>query len=437
VIAYLSLVAALVQETSPVPKFLVGEGSALVIDEPEFVSAGSVSWFDLSPDGRFVLFLRGPDLSRGLLAFLVTGKWPDESPPEFTVAVWNGENGSVKELVREKGRPLFANAVWTTDPKIAIFSFATYDPSGNPIEVHMRADLTKGSMSKLSLPPGVYTWTASPRGGTMVAYGYGAIESGGGKVEMKPGLRVFDLAGKQLSWMPWPEDRQLPSQSAWTEDGSLLMFRVHEPGRGIRRTKTYVFDPARSKLVESEEPLTALKAQDPTYRTLVERFRIQSGGQTEWVPALWLMSSSHPDARVLVATEIDSEAKWSDKGLVAAYVSRGSLWTSRAYRIPQERYEEWVAGRERTQALMAAKAIGLAVFLYASDHGDWIPSADQWRSATEKYLQEPADPRFVYTFKGARIDQVAEPHSTEVGHIVVRGGRAVVYVDGSTRFIRD
>ncbi|MCW5939689.1 MAG: hypothetical protein KF884_00810 [Fimbriimonadaceae bacterium] len=437
VIALVSLVLAGAQEASAAPRFLVDAARVLVIDQPELVSAGRVFWFDLSPDGRFALLLRERDRSREFVAFLSSGKEPNDVADESILAVWDAESGQVKELAREMGRPLFANAVWTTDPKIAVITLANHDRSGNPMAFHLRADLIKGSTTKLSLPPGQYTWTANPKGGSMVAYGYGAIESGGGPVEMKPGLRVFDLAGKQLSWTPWPEDRQIPSESAWTEDGTRLMFRVPDPGRGIQRTRTYVFDPANPRVIETEEALTARKTQEPEYLTLVERIKAQSGGQTEWVPALWLVCSSQQDARALVATEVESEAKWSDKGLVAAFVSRGSLWATRAHRIPRERYEEWVAGQERTQALMAAKAMGLAVFSYASDHEDWIPNSDQWRSAVEKYLQGPADPRFVYTFKGGRLDQVAEPHATEVGHIVIRNGKVVLYVDGSARFVKD
>ncbi|MBI1333990.1 MAG: hypothetical protein GC165_14045 [Armatimonadetes bacterium] len=82
-----------------------------------------------------------------------------------------------------------------------------------------------------------------------------------------------------------------------------------------------------------------------------------------------------------------------------------------------------------------AKQMGLASLILAADNDDVLPGAKEWKDKVLPYIKDiDLANRFNYTFKGGSIN-VEDPAKTELGFIMGPGGRAVVYLDGNTKWI--
>lgn len=89
-------------------------------------------------------------------------------------------------------------------------------------------------------------------------------------------------------------------------------------------------------------------------------------------------------------------------------------------------------------AVSRAKQIGTAIVMWASDHDDRMPSPSEFPEALTPYARDMSIFQgFVYTNTFSHLSGPDEPAKTEMGYIRVRGGRAVVYMDSSVRFIPD
>lgn len=115
------------------------------------------------------------------------------------------------------------------------------------------------------------------------------------------------------------------------------------------------------------------------------------------------------------------------------------LWGNGAYvrtlvKVDRKAYEASVLETERQRAMTAAKNVGLAMSMYAADADDAYPLNDQ-KASVGPYIRDLAMlESFVYTYAGGNPGGSG---TTEIGYVAGPGGRAVVYADGSVKWVPD
>lgn len=89
----------------------------------------------------------------------------------------------------------------------------------------------------------------------------------------------------------------------------------------------------------------------------------------------------------------------------------------------------------KKELLNRAKQMGTAFAIYAADNEDTLPGAEGWEAKIRPYIKNDEMMKgFNYTFRGGDMN-VDNPAKTEMGFLMGPGGRAVVYMDGSARWI--
>jgi hypothetical protein len=89
----------------------------------------------------------------------------------------------------------------------------------------------------------------------------------------------------------------------------------------------------------------------------------------------------------------------------------------------------------KKELLNRAKQMGTAFAIFAADNDDILPGAEGWEAKIRPYIKNDEIMKgFNYTFRGGDMN-VDNPAKTEMGFLMGPGGRAVVYMDGSARWI--
>ena len=89
------------------------------------------------------------------------------------------------------------------------------------------------------------------------------------------------------------------------------------------------------------------------------------------------------------------------------------------------------AQAQQASILSSAKQIGLALSLYAQDHGDAYPNEGELEGALAPYLKQiwMLD-GFHFSVSGRKEATIGNPAETEAGWIMGPTGRVILYVDG-------
>jgi hypothetical protein len=169
-----------------------------------------------------------------------------------------------------------------------------------------------------------------------------------------------------------------------------------------------------------------------------EPFMLKAGETGLMIRPLWLMGKEMSEKpRALISRSV--EGGWlSESGDTVYYKTDGALWSVAIGSMPKEMYLEARAAAERSMLLSNAKQVGLAALMYASDMDDVLPGGGNFQQDLMPYLKnETVMKNFVYTFAGGGLAGVDKPAETELGHVLGPGGRAVVYIDGHAKWIKD
>jgi len=90
----------------------------------------------------------------------------------------------------------------------------------------------------------------------------------------------------------------------------------------------------------------------------------------------------------------------------------------------------------RQKLLKKAKTVGIALMLYAADWDDVMPGQENWQTDVLPYTKDAELLKeFNYTFRGGNIAEIKNPESIEMGFVLGPNGRAVVYLDGHTKWV--
>lgn len=128
----------------------------------------------------------------------------------------------------------------------------------------------------------------------------------------------------------------------------------------------------------------------------------------------------------------------SPTGDSVLYISQECAFIRHLLKVPRQMMLDSILAAQKAVAVSNSKQAALAVLMYASDHNDRYPDAEQFRDGAMPYLKN-ADilNSFVYTYAGGPITDIASPADTEIGYVPGPGGRAVAYADGHVRWIKD
>ncbi len=122
-----------------------------------------------------------------------------------------------------------------------------------------------------------------------------------------------------------------------------------------------------------------------------------------------------------------------------AYVSQGMVFVRPMAEMPLAAYLEAKEAADRTKLVSNAKQVATGMMIYAADNDDNLPSNQgKWQDGLIPYLKDRSlMDGFVMVFKGGNMLKVEDPANTILGYIPGKGGRAVAYVDGHVKWIKD
>ena len=146
---------------------------------------------------------------------------------------------------------------------------------------------------------------------------------------------------------------------------------------------------------------------------------------------LWLESvANSPQPRALVCGDsTGGQLLAGESGVL--YQSQGALWVAPLLKLERKEYAALSAQAQQASVLSSAKQIGLALSLYAQDHGDAYPNEGELESALAPYLKQiwMLD-GFHFSVSGRKEATIGNPAETEAGWIMGPTGRVILYVDG-------
>ena len=132
------------------------------------------------------------------------------------------------------------------------------------------------------------------------------------------------------------------------------------------------------------------------------------------------------------------EVEFSSKMDFVVYQDSGALLLREIKPINRSVAEKLALEEAKKKLLSKAKQVGLGFLIYAADCDDILPGPEGWEVKIFPYVKSrDLMNDFNYTFRGGDVNLVKDPSSTELGFVVGPGGRAVVYLDGSAKWIQD
>lgn len=118
------------------------------------------------------------------------------------------------------------------------------------------------------------------------------------------------------------------------------------------------------------------------------------------------------------------------------YLDSGSLLLREIQSIDLKKAMKAADEAARQLLLSQVKQVGTALIIFGADNDDLLPKPEDWENQVKPYLRDASLLKnFNYTFKGGDTTSIQNPNQVEMGFILGVGGRAVVYVDGSARWI--
>ena len=120
------------------------------------------------------------------------------------------------------------------------------------------------------------------------------------------------------------------------------------------------------------------------------------------------------------------------------YQDAGSLLIREIQPIDPDAARKLAMTELKKKLLNKVKQVGLGFLIYATDADDNLPGQEGWEAKLGPYMKDKNLMKdFNYLLKGGNLNSFEDPASTELGFIVGPGGRAVVYIDGRAKWIKD
>lgn len=433
--------------------FVLTGTKAYYVGEPRQISSGELQWRTCSPKGRYVVFTEVPIGGRLGPRFeaMILGK--PQVPVVPRLMVWDARSGASKEVtgLPAKSMAVIDQTAWSADGQSALF--VVHVPSSDPdaqgeiAEQVFRVDLAQARAQAVTQPlkPGDFNLRviASPTKPIYVVTYQSIIETTQGRPRSKSVMSAYDGNGKPLKNAEFEAPGMLFPSEQWTADGNYVLVKQVSRSRFEPQQKetTYVFDPLRGTSTPTKETFALYKPEEPDQELqLTFGSALAKAAKETWNGgSLWVYSPSAKEQGIcLVAVEADPGAEILADKTDIVFSVRTRLYACELSAVDKQVYLRAKTAAERTAALNEVKQIGTALHIFAADSNDRFPDPSSFRDSVLPYCRnEKLLDGFVYTFKGGSLLNVENPSGTEVGYKNVQGGRAVVYADGSARFVPD
>ncbi|MFZ4507503.1 MAG: hypothetical protein ACOYON_07380 [Fimbriimonas sp.] len=213
----------------------------------------------------------------------------------------------------------------------------------------------------------------------------------------------------------------------WGRDGSYQFDElVVRPNGAIEKAKSADF--------------VGYEAAEKEPKLRIQQMPLTSSSTSLPVDAvgLWMASSDKKAPPVCITTDGTMGSMAPDLSAVA-YVSKGMAVVRGIVSMPADLFAKAQQAALIASLMSDAKQLALGLILHASDNDDkMLGQGSDWRTAIDPYMKNSGlGQNFVLTFAGGDLSKVESPATTVLGYIDGPGGRAVAYVDGHVKWIKN
>ena len=427
-------------------------GDKVAILRPaELAVPGRVVKYAWSGDGKNLMAFR-QDTVKSNTDWLKSMKTMDDrmisneltQPDGLTVEGWSYRKDTrvAAKIFRASSstwRPTSVDAVPKSD---AFIVSGMENGDGSPGDFGSYFISSTGKVQVLSGPnDGIAETSPSPVTG-LVAYWVGEYRSGG-FVNCRAGLIGPQGVVKQ---MPMPEGFV---GLYWLSDGVTVGAQIVRRVAGGIRNENNTVDWDRQSLTPikdlTKEAARALaNTPDPVPLTMPAQPSMEI---EQWTDSVTFGKKTSAIVGTVLASEKESGFIAADVSQITvspnfdavAFVAHGSLFVRQIVMVDKAEFTRWKEKLEREEAIMAAKQVGLALIMLSADYDDKLPSnSADWQKMASPYLKnKDAIGRFVYQFRGGSATDVKEPSKEVMGYVPGPGGRAVTYMDGHVKWVKN
>lgn len=427
--------------TPDLGRMVLTEKQAVLLPAAELVAGWNVERAAWSPSGQYILASRNHFTVRSLTPEL----------PDFrqSLVLWDSREQKSSEVWKVTVAPNRAPQFeWLAsgDVAYALVQYRPPQPIGQqpqqtpsePRQWLLRIDARRTVMKPLFSVPEYASLHVSPREPLAIVFS-----------DQDRLIRVLRADGTTLRQVPFPMGMSLVLPR-WSNDGtrflttSVAVRDEKNPRDPAAKAADYALDLRTGQLVRQA---TREQPQDPEapanvageLRLRRTRSVVREGSIQRPISPLWLESTEKDtESRALIAPDAEW-AQLSPRGDAALFISDGSAFVIPFISLPKEAYIQAREAALRTVAISNGKQLGLAAHIYAQEHDEQLPGADQ---PVAQLLREYAKADalyegFVYTFPGGKLADVAEPSKTLLGYVMGPGGRAEIFVDGHVVWKKD
>lgn len=294
-----------------------------------------------------------------------------------------------------------------------------------------RASLDSGKLETVIQQTAQWTVTPAPAGSAAL------IVDG----EVKNGRRqVLTYANGSVDELTLPPAMRVAHGT--THKGRLALENLSETG-----SKVMIVDPASGKLTETTEPddqispsqtyfwPTAINARTP--RGLVPTFwlrvseyvlRPNAPGAEEKIYSKHMPSSDYMMA--MIGADVRASVIGPKRSMLV-YWNRDNLLAREIKSIRQEDFLGQYAAWEEKKLSDQVKQVGAAMQVYSQDADDFLPPLANTLDMLSPYTKDPGILEgFRYAMNGQNLSALDNKAGTELGRVLGRSGRAIVYADG-------
>lgn len=424
--------AALPAHAAPMnaESFVVTENEALLITPARAVVTGIVKSAAWSADGRYVLALSG----QLPYAFEIA---PDRPPTvRSAITLWSATTGESKELWTGSaiGEPSgqiewfakggAAAALLDLDRPVPAAERRPGMPASRKERWVYRVDSQHSVLKPVARVPESTRIYASPVAPVMVLWSPNEVA-----------LRTLRTDGP-LTNVQIPEGVGIGGVD-WLADGRAWIGGMAGPDR--KPSINVILDPSTNTLTRDPKRPESYRRKDAQFPVHLIHSPAQLVGSPARLEPLWLEASGKSEKpRAIVAPDVQW-AHLSPNGDAILYADDKGAWVVRPLRLPKAAFFMAREAAARASVLSNGKQLGLGLAMYAADHDETFPSAnDSIVAALQPYLMNDSFFHdFTYTFAGGKLSDIAAPSEQVLGHVLGPGGRALIYADGHVTWEAD
>lgn len=432
----LSLLAAttFAPDLPPLPNSLLREKDALMLDEPEVVSAGRVEQLSWHPSVGYLMFYRTVDQGLSLTRQYGQGVLATPPPKVGSVNIYSSTSKRVTTPLRIPVDGALDEFEWIPGSSKGLATLTQRAPSldATPGEEQtwiVWVSAAGESKRIASASHNNVTVYVSPTKAKFAVVAY--VPPGTGDTAAGMWTRMFDAEGKMLSSHTSPPG----TGYRWSADGNVL-YETHRRREGTKLfADWYVY---ASDSGQPEKLKTAPKLYQPPApkEALTARIVEQKSSLNERdTNSIGILSDAATGKSMVVSSDC-AKIEVSPDLTSVAYIHKGIVMLRPIVKIPKDTYLALQIERAKRDAILNAKQAALAAIMYSADADDMlISNTGDWRNTLKPYLMnDDILANFVLVYPGGSAAAVENPATTVMGYIEAPGGRAVAYIDGHVKW---